>query len=73
MVAKISVLTLGLGRLGVHHHVSNSLKVSAWEGAGEHKGEQSQGAVQDAGGGERNILTPDSYFLRPTGGSCVSF
>lgn len=25
-------------------------KVSAWEGASEHKGEQSKGAMEDAGG-----------------------
>ena len=73
MVAEIGAWTLGLGRLEFHHYFSNSPEVSAWEGTSEHKVEQRKGAMQDAGGGERNILTPDSYVLRPTGGSCISF
>lgn len=74
VVGEIGGLRLGLGRLGFHHCCSNSPEVPAWGrgGAREHKGEQSEGAMQDDGGGEKNILTPDSYFRRPTGGSCIS-
>lgn len=36
------------------------------------KGNRAKEPYRMLRGGERNILTPDSYFLRPIGGSCIS-
>lgn len=58
-IREIRGLRLDLGSLVSHHYCSNSPKISVWEwGASEYKDEQSKGATQDDGGGEKNILTP---------------
>lgn len=73
VVAEIGGLTLGLGRLGFHHYCSNfPPKSLLGKGQVSTKGNRAKEPCRMLGVGERNILTPDSYFLRPTGGSCIS-